>query len=113
MFREIHILKTKNPSNIFKYFYEPAVMAEQDGLTGSAWATGPTTLPLLFVPSRMNSVCRLQWVFGIQQGSPVMAALRTSSAVVPQKSSMAEFRCLQPWDTVVSLLAAVPGRAST
>ena len=37
MFREIHILKTKNPSNIFKYFYEPAVMAEQDGLTGSAW----------------------------------------------------------------------------
>ena len=35
MFREIHILKTKNPSNIFKYFYEPAVMAEQDGLTGS------------------------------------------------------------------------------
>ena len=48
MFREIHILKTKNPSNIFKYFYEPAVMAEQDGLTGSAWGrTGPTTtLPL-------------------------------------------------------------------
>ena len=62
-------------------------------------ATGPTTLPLLCVPLRMNSVCRLPWVFGTQQGSPVMAALRTSSAVVPQKSSMAEFRCLQPWDT--------------
>ena len=62
-------------------------------------ATGPTTLPLLCVPLRMNSVCRLQWVFGTQQGFPAMAALRTSSAVVPQKSSMAEFRCLQPWDT--------------
>ena len=31
-------------------------------------ATGPTTLPLLCVPLRMNSVCRLQWVFGTQQG---------------------------------------------
>ena len=67
---------------------------------GSAWGdwANYTASPLRGL-WEMNSVCRLQWVFGTQQGFPAMAALRTSSAVVPQKSSMAEFRCLQPWDT--------------
>ena len=39
----------------------------QDGLTGSAWATGPTTPPLPCEPSRMNLACKLRWDFGTLQ----------------------------------------------
>ena len=68
--------------------------------------TGPTTLLLLCVHSRTSSVSRLPSDSGIQQGSPATAVLRTSSAVVRQKSSTAAFPCLQPWDTSPQKLQA-------
>ena len=61
--------------------------------------TGPTTQHLLCAPSRMSSACRRPWVSGIPPDLPLMEAWRTSSDVVPPRSSMVAFRCWPPWDT--------------
>ena len=61
--------------------------------------TGPTTRHLLCAPSRMNSACRPQSDFGIQQVLRPTEAWRTSSDVARQNLSMVAFRCWPPWDT--------------